>query len=97
MDAEAKERVKQKVGIEKEKNIYIYIQESNGKKKKEWKRVKKNRGKHVMQKVSYSDHTRNHGKQSKELRGKMKGNSYSEQLFYIGLPFSLLQLSIVFL
>lgn len=50
-----------------------------------------------MQKVSYSDHTRNHGKQSKELRGKMKGNSYSEQLFYIGLPFSLLQLSIVFL
>lgn len=50
-----------------------------------------------MQKVSYSDHTRNHRKQTKELRGKMKGNSYSEQLFYIGLPFSLLQLSIVFL
>lgn len=34
MDAEAKERVKQKVGIEKEKNIYIYIKESNGEKKR---------------------------------------------------------------
>lgn len=41
MDAEAKERVKQKVGIEKEKNIYIYIQESNGKKKKNGKESRK--------------------------------------------------------
>lgn len=32
----------------------------------------------------------------KELREKMKGNSYNEQ-FFIGLAFSLLQLSIVFL